>query len=197
MWARGGAVGWGTALQTGRSWVRFPKLSLGVFIDLILPAALWPWDRLSLYQKWVLGYLLDGKIVRCLGLTVLLPSWADFLTILGTSTFWKQPSGPLQACTGLASSLQTFENILCRARLSGLVTSMTYRHHQTLLFFLNRLNRKSTREWPNPDKFKILYGLCYSFWHQNADMFPALSLLSGLYFLLLLHLFFTFWLLYS
>jgi len=46
--ARGGAVGWGTALQTGRSRVRFLMVSLEFFIDIILPAALWPWGRLSL-----------------------------------------------------------------------------------------------------------------------------------------------------
>ena len=43
VWARGSAVGLGTALQLGRSRVRFPMVSLEFFIDIILPAALWPW----------------------------------------------------------------------------------------------------------------------------------------------------------
>ena len=38
--ARGGAVGWGTALEAGRSRVLFPIGSMGVSIDLILSAAL-------------------------------------------------------------------------------------------------------------------------------------------------------------
>jgi len=37
-----------TALQAGRSRVRFPMLSLQFFFDITLPAALWPWNRLSL-----------------------------------------------------------------------------------------------------------------------------------------------------
>jgi hypothetical protein len=36
----GGLVGWGTALQVGRSRVRFPMGSLEFFIDIILPDAL-------------------------------------------------------------------------------------------------------------------------------------------------------------
>jgi hypothetical protein len=40
--------GWGTELQTGWSRDRFPMVSLKFFIDIILPAALWSWGRLSL-----------------------------------------------------------------------------------------------------------------------------------------------------
>ena len=46
--ARGGAVGWGTALQAGRSLVRFPMVSLKFSIDIILLVALWSWGWLSL-----------------------------------------------------------------------------------------------------------------------------------------------------
>jgi len=41
--ASGGALDTGTALRAGRSRVLFPMVSLKFFIDIILPAALWPW----------------------------------------------------------------------------------------------------------------------------------------------------------
>ena len=44
-----------------KSRVRFPMGSLGFFIDLILPAAQWFWDQLSLYQKRVPGVFPAGQ----------------------------------------------------------------------------------------------------------------------------------------
>ena len=91
--ARGGAVGWGTALQVGRSRVRFPMVSLKFFIAIILPAALWPWGWLSFYQKWVFP---EGKGGRCLGLTNLPLSCADCLEI------WEpNPPANMWVCPGL------------------------------------------------------------------------------------------------
>jgi hypothetical protein len=65
--------GWGTALQTGRSRVRFPVVSLDFLIGIILPAAIWPWGQLNLQQNWVPGIFPGGKSGRCVGLTTLPP----------------------------------------------------------------------------------------------------------------------------
>jgi hypothetical protein len=45
---RRSVVGWGTKLQAWRSRVQFPMRLLDFSVHLILPAALWPSDRLSL-----------------------------------------------------------------------------------------------------------------------------------------------------
>ena len=65
---------------------------LEFFIDVILPAALQSASNRNEYQEYFLG----GKGGRCLGLTTLLPSYADCLEN------WKpQPPGTLRACPGL------------------------------------------------------------------------------------------------
>jgi hypothetical protein len=84
------------AIQTGRSWFRFPIVSLDCFIDIILPVALWSWGRLSLLQNWVPGIFPGGKGGRCLRLTTLPPTYADYLKI------WEpQPPETLRACQAL------------------------------------------------------------------------------------------------
>ena len=97
MGARGGTVGWGTALQARRSWVRLLMVSLGIF----------RWQNPS-SRTTTLGLtqplieMSARKISRevkggqCVGLTTLLPSFADCLEI------WEpQPLETLRAYPGL------------------------------------------------------------------------------------------------
>jgi hypothetical protein len=78
-------VGWGTALQSGRSRVRF------------LPAAVWPSGRLSLWLKSVPGVFPGGKGGRCPDLATLPPSCTECFELQGASTYWntKDTSRPL------------------------------------------------------------------------------------------------------
>ena len=66
----------------------------------ILLITLWPWGRLSLWQKWVPGAFPVGKAGRCVRLITLPPSCTDVMKS-GNLNFL-EPSGPIQACNGTA-----------------------------------------------------------------------------------------------
>jgi hypothetical protein len=97
------AVGWGTALQVGRTRVRFPMVSLEFFIDVIISTALCPGIDSASNRNEYQGYFLGGKGGRCVGLTIVPPSCADCLEI------WEpRLPGILRARSGLFSDCSTF-----------------------------------------------------------------------------------------
>ena len=100
-----------TMLQTGRLWVWFPTVSLEFFSDIILVVALWPWVRLSLYQKWVPVVFPGGKGGRCIRLTTLPPSCA--VVMKSGNLNFLEPSGPLQACNRTALPFNFYYWSIC------------------------------------------------------------------------------------
>jgi hypothetical protein len=87
-----------TALQTGRSGVRFPIVSLEFFRSHYGPGVDSTSNR-NEYQEYFLG----GKCGRCVRLTTLPLKCANCLEIWEPNLL--EPSGPVKACNGFALPL--------------------------------------------------------------------------------------------
>jgi hypothetical protein len=81
-------------LQVGTSRVQIQMKSLDFSIYLFLPAALWPWSRLRLLQKWVPGIFLGSKERAA-------SSVSRFSRNYGNVDF-SQSCGPPRPVTGIA-----------------------------------------------------------------------------------------------